>query len=238
MPLSSKRKRRSRRRPSRKRRRRRGRRIPRYTVGMPLKYTTKLRYTEVIPLDASAGSTAQSAFRMNNVFDPCATVGGHQPRHFDMLAEVYNLYTVKGCKITARIVGYDQSNVNRAQCLGIRVGNDSVLQSPNQDLPALIEGGRTLNTRYTMVNALDPVRTRAVKHYWSLSKTKSNDPSDTDDVLTGTTSGSGPSRQDYGIVFVGQNVLDPLVDPCRLQIMVTLDYVVQFRGVKGNLPED
>lgn len=205
---------------------------------MPLKHTCKLRYTEVIPLDAAAGATAQSAFRMNNVFDPWATGTGHQPRHYDMLAEVYNLYTVKGCKITARIVGYDQTNVNRAQCLGIRVGNDAVLQAPNQDLPALIEGGRTLNTRYTMVNALDPVRTRSVKHYWSLSKTKSNDPSDTDDVLTGTTSGSGPSRQDYGIVFVGQNVLDPLVDPCRLQIMVTLDYVVQFRGVKGNLPED
>lgn len=226
---------RSRRRRGRKRRYRRKSTL---VVGMPLKHTCKLRYTEVITLDASAGTNASSCFRMNNIYDPWATGTGHQPRHYDLLAEVYNYYTVRGAKITAKIVGYEEGNPNRAQVLGIRVGNQTVLTVPNNDLPALHEAGRTLNTKWCMVNAQDPTRTRTLKHYWSLKKTKANTTGTTDDVLTGTTAGAGPSRQDYAVVFCGQQLLDPLTNPCRLQILVTVDYVVQFRGVKSNLPQD
>lgn len=229
---------RDRKRPSRRRRYKRKRRTPTLQVGMPLKHTCKLRYTEVISLDASAGTNTSYSFRCNNVFDPDATGTGHQPRHYDLLAEVYNLYTVRGMKISAKIVGFDETALNRTQVLGIRVSPDFNLATPNTDIAALHECGRTMNTRYTMVNHQDPTRTRVVNHYWSLAKTKSNNPTDTDDVLTGTTGGAGPSRQDYATIFVGHAITDPGQDPCRLQIMVTCDYVVQFRGVKGNLPED
>ena len=210
----------------------------RYPVGFPVKYTCKLRYTDVISLNAAAGSLATYAFRCNNVFDPDATGTGHQPRHYDILAEVYNYYTVRGMKITAKIVGFDETSTERTQCLGIRVSPDINLLSPNTDIASLHEGGRTLNTRYAMVQHEDPTKTRAVTHTWSLKRNKANSNQTTDDILSGTTAGAGPSRQDYATVFVGSNILDPGQDPCRLQVMVTCDYVVQFRGVKGNLPED
>jgi len=205
---------------------------------MPLKHTCKLRYTDVITLNAGTDATTTHAFRMNNIYDPDATGTGHQPRHFDMLAEVYNYYTVRGAKITAKIVGFDETSTEKTQAFGIRIGNQTVLQTPNTDLAALHEAGRTLNTRWTMVKHEDPTKTRALTHTWSLRKTKSNNVGDTDDILSGSTNGAGPSRQDYAVIFVGNQTLDPLSDPCRLQIMVTVDYVVQFRGVKANLPED
>ena len=219
-------------------RRRRYRRRNKLVVGMPLKHTCKLRYTDVISLNAGTGAMASHAFRMNNIFDCDATGTGHQPRHYDMLAEVYNYYTVRGAKITAKIVGFDETSNERTQAIGIRVGNETILTAPNTDVAALHEGGRTLNTRWAMVRHEDPTKTRMLTHTWSLRKMKANSKGTTDDVLTGTTGGAGPARQDYAVVFVGTELLDPAQNGCRLQVLVSIDYVVQFRGVKGNLPED
>jgi hypothetical protein len=236
MPITRK----YRRKKNKKKAKRRPRKLVRYNypVGMPLKHTCKLRYTDVISLDAGAGAMASHAFRMNNIFDCDASGTGHQPRHYDLLAEVYNYYTVRGAKITAKIVGFDESSAERTQAFGIRIGNQTILTAPNTDVAALHEAGRTLNTKWTMVRHEDPTKTRTLTHTWSLRKTKANSNESTDDVLTGTTSGAGPARQDYAVVFVGTELLDPAQNGCRLQVLVSIDYVVQFRGVKGNLPED
>lgn len=234
---NKRRRKRSRKRSSRKRRYRRRRR-PKLQVGFPIKHTCKLRYTEVISLNASAGANSTYSFRCNNIYDPDATGTGHQPRHYDILQEVYDYYCVRGMKITAKVVGFDETSTNRSQVMGIRISPDLNLEAPNTDIAALHEAGRTLNTRWTMVNHQDPTTTRALTHTWSLRRNKANTNTTTDDVLTGTTAGAGPSRQDYATIFVGHAITDPGQDPARLQIMVSIDYVVQFRGVKGNLPED
>ena len=118
-------------------------------VGFPLKYTCKLRYTDTIVLDAPSDGTAYHTFRANNIFDPDYSGTGHQPRHFDMLAEIYDNYTVIGSKISAKIVGYANTS-DDAQAIGIRIAPDASLQLPNTDIAALHEMGRSAATSWTI----------------------------------------------------------------------------------------
>jgi len=71
--------------------------------GFPDKYVCRLKYAELITLDATAlGSAAPTyhSFRANSLFDPNYTSVGHQPRGFDELASLYDHYTVIGSKCT------------------------------------------------------------------------------------------------------------------------------------------
>jgi len=191
-------------------------------------------------MDASTNATAQHTFRCNNIYDPDATGGGHQPRHFDILAEVYDHYTVLGSKMTAKIVGYDAGLTasETAQAIGIRASPDDLLQVPNVSVPALHEMGRTANTTWTMVKSTEPLQTRRLTKKWSQRAMKSIGGASADDILTGTTNGSGPARQDYFTLFTSGMDLDESGDPRRVNVLVTIDYIVTFHGIKGNLPED
>lgn len=72
--------------------------------GFPDKISTKLQYSDVVQLQASAGTPGLWQFRMNSLFDPDFTGTGHQPKWFDQLAAVYFRYRVKGAKITAKFI--------------------------------------------------------------------------------------------------------------------------------------
>lgn len=210
------------------------------TVGFPLKYTCKLRYTDTIVLDAPSNGNAYHTFRANNIADPDYTsVINHQPRHFDMLAEIYDNYTVIGSKITAKIVGY-ANTTDDAQALGIRISPDTSLETPNDDIAALHEMGRSAATTWTMVKNTEPLQTRTLVKKWSQRRMKSIGGSTNDDVLMGTTSGAGPSKQDYFTVFTtAQGLMADISDnPPQLRILISIDYICVFTGMKGNLPQD
>jgi hypothetical protein len=60
-----------------------------------------------------------------------------------------------------------------------------------------------------------------------------------DDVYMGQTDGSGPSKQDYFIIFATSAGLGIVGDdPPSLRLLVTVDYEVIYTGMKGNLPQD
>lgn len=58
-------------------------------------------YFEEVILDSAFGTGAQATFRVNSLFDPLFTLGGHQPRGFDEWKTHYQTYTVLSSKITA-----------------------------------------------------------------------------------------------------------------------------------------
>jgi len=72
--------------------RKRRSRIPR-SVGFPLKMSAKLNYNEIFYPTVSASSTDYYYFH-SSLFDPKATVGGHQPLWRDTYASIYNQYRV------------------------------------------------------------------------------------------------------------------------------------------------
>lgn len=63
----------------------------------------KLKYS--VSISFSSSSFQNKVFRMNSLFDPEVTIGGHQPMGFDQWAAMYNRYLVTG-------MAYDISYVN------------------------------------------------------------------------------------------------------------------------------
>lgn len=78
-------------------------------IGLPNKYTCKLRYADFIELNPTTGSAGSKMynFRCNSVYDPdyTSTLSGHQPMEFDTLASAYRRYMVKSSKIIVKGFG-------------------------------------------------------------------------------------------------------------------------------------
>ena len=54
-------------------------------------------YGTVSSTGATTSTGAEYAFRLNSLFDPNLTGAGHQPRYFDQLTNIYQLYRVYKC---------------------------------------------------------------------------------------------------------------------------------------------
>lgn len=92
----------------------------RNTTPYAQRYITKLKYSE----NYQPGSVAYSIFRfrINSLYDPNYTGGGHQPYGFDQLSAVYNRYRVISCSYAITIA----SSVNYLNCCVV----------PTNDVPA------------------------------------------------------------------------------------------------------
>lgn len=77
----------------------------RLRFGFPMKVITILRYVDYFTLSSPAGgvmdATSTKVIRMNNVFDPDAATGGHQPMYSDTYAGIYDQYRVLGSRLKA-----------------------------------------------------------------------------------------------------------------------------------------
>lgn len=67
--------------------------------GLPDRLVTKLRYDNVGLLTSTTGTVGKQVWRMNSIFDPDLTGGGHQPHYYDQFAVLYDHYTVIKSKI-------------------------------------------------------------------------------------------------------------------------------------------
>jgi len=83
------------------------------------RYITKMKYSENV-----ISALSQYRFRLNGLFDPNLTGGGHQPHGFDQLATIYNRYRVIGCSYTVYAIPQTGSNTIRVACLP---ANESVV---------------------------------------------------------------------------------------------------------------
>lgn len=68
---------------------------------LPNTFKTTLRYNEITKLAATGANTDKYILRTNSLFDPDYSFGGHQPRGFDQIMQMYGRYTVIGAKLTA-----------------------------------------------------------------------------------------------------------------------------------------
>ena len=53
---------------------------------------------------ATASTGSEYAFRLNSLFDPNITAAGHQPRYFDQLTNIYQLYRVYKCSFEVQFL--------------------------------------------------------------------------------------------------------------------------------------
>lgn len=86
---------------------------PRYfSIGLPDKFTTRLRYVDQIQLDANASTISAYVYRANDLYDPDVTGTGHQPNPFDQMMQFYRTACVIGSriKVTANILSTTQDS--------------------------------------------------------------------------------------------------------------------------------
>jgi hypothetical protein len=107
--------------------------VPRDKLGFPTSMVSTLRYTTRIDLTPTGTNTQALSFRANGMFDPEAAVGGHQPRGFDEMMELYKTFTVTSSKIMVNWMyeGYDGPSTKAA------AGNYIQGKADISDCPAL-----------------------------------------------------------------------------------------------------
>ncbi len=91
----------------------RSQRVPRLVQTMPDMLRTQLRFASLKTLTASSAGVAVSAvFRANDLYDPDASVGGHQPVGFDQLCAFYSSFRVESSRIALRPGTSSTASVN------------------------------------------------------------------------------------------------------------------------------
>jgi len=66
----------------------------------PAKIRVRMRYSEVVAIDATVGFPGHYLFLANSIYDPNYSGTGHQPMGRDTYATLYNHYRVASSKIT------------------------------------------------------------------------------------------------------------------------------------------
>lgn len=81
------------------------------TFGFPDRIITRLRYDNVGSFTSTTGAIAKQVYRMNSLFDPDKTGGGHQPLYYDQLNTVYDQYAVIKSRIRHTLVAKENNTV-------------------------------------------------------------------------------------------------------------------------------
>jgi len=104
-------------------------------------FKTTLRYATTFSLDPGiAGIPGVHTFRANSLFDPDVTGGGHQPRGFDQLIQLWDHFVVSNAKITVWFSGQTNETVN--YIAGITLQDDGTVSLDYRDY---LERGYTNN---------------------------------------------------------------------------------------------
>jgi len=139
-----------------------------YTPGAVIKRTQRanLCYNSHKTLESSFGVAASHEFRLNSIFDPEFSIGGHQPMGRDQWANLYQAYRVLGAKITAKFYWNGSALVGQPHNVGI------TFISPNSttvitDQTQLIERTHNRCIKLLKSNSRD---SQTITCYWSAKK--------------------------------------------------------------------
>jgi hypothetical protein len=106
-------------------------------LGFPAQKHVSMAYVSRHRLTTSTGSVSVQQFRLNSLFDPDFTSGGHQPMGFDQWAAFYNHYVVMKCSYEIEFVDISNS-VATQSTVAFHVSDDTVIPT---DLETLTELG-------------------------------------------------------------------------------------------------
>lgn len=174
------------------------------------KVTTTLKYVHIGQLNPGAvGVPATYVFTANGLFDPDITSGGHQPRGFDELKNLFDHYYVTSSTIKLSVMA---STAQAGAICGISLQDDA---TPEADMITAMEnricsykplaygnGSITVNLGFNS------------KSFFDIN----------DRQLYGTSS-SNPSDQAYYVVFAQPTYA---TDLAAIDFMVEIQYTVTF----------
>lgn len=190
---------------------------------------TRLIYSENYNISTDGVGIYWHNFRLNGLYDPDASLGGHQPYFYDQLTALYNKWTVTGCKVN--IVGrWRTSNID----LNPLVGNLLLYPvSPTvATLPTSV--GNAREQQLTEVRTFADTSVFNVSRYYDISQLAGLPRSRiiNDDVYSGSTT-ADPGQQFY--LYVGM-VNQSMSYVLNFQGTITLTYYVTFHDPKTVAP--
>lgn len=208
-------------------------------------YTVKLPYVDSINLTTTYGANQNYIFRMNSLFDPDYTGTGHQPKGRDLWASMYDYYAVLACnyKFTCYNASDDSitytaagTNAQKPTCVAI-----TLIPTTNvTDVTTPTSLGMAAEMKNSITKIITPNKDPVVLTGTLTPGDFLVDASSEDSDGVWTANGSNHAVPRYlGIntsflatgAFTGQNE-----QPYALvQIMVELEYVVQFCQVNSSL---
>lgn len=93
--------------------------------GFPKRVIATHKYSEIFQMTSTIGSATTHHWRANGMFDPDASLGGHQPMFYDQFTPIYGHYVIIGSKITAKIMQATSTGV--PMTVGLFLNDDPTL---------------------------------------------------------------------------------------------------------------
>lgn len=187
-------------------------------MGLGRTLKRKLRYIEKsITLNPGLNTTSENFFRANDLYDPNASIGGHQPIGFDQIMQFYDHFVVIGCKLTAYFKNNDTAY---AQFVYIRCTDNL---TGDTDFEKLAENGRMRYKLMAQSGATPTVTKLTYKVNPNRFLNRPNPMSDPE--LKGSASASPTEQCALVVGCVGQ---DESVNPGTVTVTVVLDYTAVF----------
>lgn len=184
------------------------------SFGFPDRLVTKLHYGDVFQFASTTGAVNATNWRMNGIFDPDKTGGGHQPQWRDTFALIYNHYSVISSQITIRTTLPTTAGMGAIQGLimdddGVTASTASAMMEHNRGLWDVVQPGGngtstiTLGMNATAQLGVDPYSDQSYK----------------------TAMGSNPTEEVICTQWIC--ALD-LVSTATTSCVVEIEYLVQF----------
>lgn len=191
--------------------------VPRNKFGFSETNRTNLRYVDNYLLTSTLGSTPNQQMRMNGIFDPDLTGGGHQPMWRDNFAAIYQNYRVISSRI--KVTFLPNPTVDNGTIGPYVVG---IVGATETTTPSV-----TVSTRQEMSDSVYKSITRydepnvLYMSYTPRSKLSSSYDEDTVSALVG----ANPSQQ-----YIANVWFSDLTQPATslLWATVEIDFVVEF----------
>lgn len=219
--------------------------VPRDKLGFPTSMVSTLRYTTRQEFTPTSTTTQALTFRANDLFDPEAAVGGHQPRGFDEMMELYKTFTVTSSKIFVNWMyeGYDgpsttdstnkyiQGRASISDCPAAAPCICGIMRSA-EGYGSSIQIAEQMEKDRTSWTVITPQSEAKV----SSSKSQLSDFFGKQDLVaadgySGTDSAS-PDNQAYYHVFAARGSDDYPSDQVKLVAFITLEYRATFSEPK------
>lgn len=209
--------------PGKRRKKSRSRRILPHVV--PDSKVVKLRYVDIVPINAGPTNTAVLIFRANSINDPDHALGGHQPLGHDQWANFYDHYTVIGAKITCRFTASLTSGTQGATIVGIMLkDNATTISSPRNIMEQGTSGYKVL-TGANAGGTTTVTKGFSTKKFFGLKDVSDNR------SLVGAAMNADPPEDAYFHVYVAS--IDGTSDPGITNVLVTIQYIVKLTERKA-----
>lgn len=91
------------------------------------KIVTRLRYAieEGVTITSTLGGYSELVYSLTNMYDPRVAIGGHQPRGFDQLMELFDHYLIIGAKAKIGFISTNEAATQQPATCFVAMVDDS-----------------------------------------------------------------------------------------------------------------